>query len=602
MLTSLLDSLARMLSPARIIGPVFEKELRVSSRRRRNYTLRFVHIALLTITVVLFWLSVVRFSGSGAWRIARMAEAGKMIVTTIVWFQFCAVQIVAIVMCSTSISDEIYHKTLGVLMTTPINSLQIVMGKLFSKLLQLILLAVISVPLLAVVRVFGGVPWDYIIKSFCITLTAALFVASLSLLFSIFSRRAYVVILMTMFTLGFLFALLPFIIFLCLDNFTSMSEMDIITGLFYAHPVAVLAFETALMHSPRGGVGGPNLSCLGYCGIILVAAAVILAIAVRVVRKVALRQAVGQLGTTWQSKRAMKKAAGATATPVRGRAGRIRRVKGSPVLWKEWRHPLLGRHKKIAIAVIIAAVALLALTYILIDDEGVLDEDEVHVAYAVIFVGMGMLFALVLPATAITSEKESRCWPGLLATTASDGHIVAAKFVGLLRRCAPIWILLFVHLLIFCAVGIIHPVALPQMAIIAIWIVTFFCGTGLYFSSLFRRTTTAVVANFSMALLLWLVLPVVMFLTLDILDESDDFAEDCLDINPFIQTIVVIDATAERHYDSEQHRSLRYRWPSRRDKGAWTANWILLMYMAIYMFVAVAFAWRAKCRLRRNVF
>jgi ABC-2 type transport system permease protein len=144
-----------------LTGPLFDKELRVSSRRKRNYVLRFAYMIFLSLFVVITWLSVVEFQGTATFQKSRMSAAGKDIISTIISFQFIATQLIAVIMLSNSISDEIYHRTLGVLMTTPINSFQIVMGKLFSKLLQIILLLAISVPLLAIVRIFGGVPLGY---------------------------------------------------------------------------------------------------------------------------------------------------------------------------------------------------------------------------------------------------------------------------------------------------------------------------------------------------------------------------------------------------------------------------------------------------------
>jgi len=74
------------------------------------------------------WLSKVQYQGSAAFVQSRMAEAGKQIVSTIVLFQFCAMQVLAVVMLSSAISDEVYHRTLGTLMTTPISSFQIVLS------------------------------------------------------------------------------------------------------------------------------------------------------------------------------------------------------------------------------------------------------------------------------------------------------------------------------------------------------------------------------------------------------------------------------------------------------------------------------------------
>ena len=38
------------MSPLRLIGPIFDKELRVSSRRARNYVMRTVYLVLLLIS------------------------------------------------------------------------------------------------------------------------------------------------------------------------------------------------------------------------------------------------------------------------------------------------------------------------------------------------------------------------------------------------------------------------------------------------------------------------------------------------------------------------------------------------------------------------
>ncbi|MHC4323018.1 MAG: ABC transporter permease subunit, partial [Planctomycetota bacterium] len=141
------NSVSRYLSFSWLFGPIFEKELRVSSRRKRNYITRFAYLVFLTGFLSVIWLDAVDFTvSSGTHAASRLAQAGKQIIIILVRFQFYAIQLVAVVMLSTSISDEIYHRTLGVLMSTPITSFQIVMGKLSSKLLQLILLLGVSLP------------------------------------------------------------------------------------------------------------------------------------------------------------------------------------------------------------------------------------------------------------------------------------------------------------------------------------------------------------------------------------------------------------------------------------------------------------------------
>jgi len=132
-----------------------------------------------------------------------------------------------------------------------------------------------------------------------------------------------------------------------------------------------------------------------------------------------------------------------------------------------------------------------------------LGEEGTHATYAVIFMGVGMLFTIVLPATSITSERESRSWPVLLATPLDEKDILLGKFIGALRRCFPAWLLLFGHIITFSLLGFIHPLAIFQIGILVIWISIFLSGSGIYFSSRFKNTTTAVIMNFTLAAIIW---------------------------------------------------------------------------------------------------
>jgi len=561
-----------------LTGPIFDKELRVSSRRRRNYVLRFLYVIFFTALLSLFWLDIVARRTTSLYQISRMAEAGRNIILVIVWFQFIASQAVAVVMLSTSISDEIYKRTLGVLMTTPIGSLQIVLGKLLSKLLQLVLLLAITLPLLAIVRVFGGVPWDFLVCSLCVTMTTILFVGSLSLLFSIFTRRAYVVIIAAALTLAMLFALLPFIVaFLMHKIVSSGAFFDLLA---YVNPYVLMVKATVALESARSlrFVNWP-----AHSAILSGASVLLLLLSTILVRKAALRQAAGQSGL-WSSRGASWKG----STPG------VRRVVGSPVLWKERRTPLLGRRKLGMIVALLGALGLLGTTYILCAKEGMLTDAEVHASYVVIFLFLGMLFTTVLPATCITSEKESQTWLLLLTTAISDWEIVWGKFLGIVRRCLPAWLFLLGHVTLFALAGIIHPVGAVQLAILVAWVVFFLSGTGLYFSTRFRHTTTAVIANVALAAGLWAIFPLVLAIGLGIAAIGEDVLGVYLDMNPVVHAVVITAAT------SRSGGLASYDWIQGgiADVGEAT-GWILFNFV-LYVVVGLAFIARAGARIRRN--
>ena len=582
-----------------LTGPIFGKELRVSSRRRRNYVLRFMYLALLTVFLTVVWMNEVYYSGSSVYRVSRMAKIGQTIIAWIAWLQFCAIQLAAVIMLSTSISDEIYNRTLGLLMTTPINSFQVVMGKLLSKLLQLILLLAISLPLLAIVRVFGGVPWGYVISSLCLTLTTIIFLGSLSLFFSIFSRRPYKVIILTFLVVGILFAVLPFLSAMLwhtmkLKSVISENTLFVLISAF--NPYATMIFSTIKMLEPRATGSIPLVSWSLHCGVMLAVSAMILFVSVIRVRKVALRQVSGQLGISRRRRRSGKNANGASSSR-RDCVAAIRHITGPPVLWKELRIPLLGRRKIATCIVIGLCVLLLALTYYLCARDGILDDEDIHMSYVTVALGLGLLSTVVLSATCITSERESRTWPLLLATTLDDKAIVFGKWVGILRRCLPAWIWLFGHVTIFSLGGLIHPVVIFQMGLLVAWSLVFLSGSGLYFSSCFKHTTTAVTMNCALAIVLWAILPIFFGIVGGLFSACREVAEVYMDTNPFVHAVAILEATVGGLDD--------FRWFSFRGKDSLSiiesTIWMLIC-TAGYTLSGFLFAWRAKSRLRRHIF
>ncbi|TFG50050.1 MAG: hypothetical protein E4H40_01940, partial [Candidatus Brocadiia bacterium] len=235
-------------------GAIFDKERRVTSRRRRYYVLRVAYLAILALLILSVWTAGLAFSnagGSSVYIASRMPEVGKGVIVSIAWTQFILLQFLAVVLLSSSISDEIYHRTLGVLMTTPISSFHIVTGKLLSRLLQLLLLLGISFPILAIVRVFGGVPWGYVVSSLLVTLTSAIFTGSVSQLFSIFYRRAHEVILLTAFVCGILYAG-PMIALEAYKYFYGPVHPGLSNTANHANPFFVMAVNTQEMFTAAG--------------------------------------------------------------------------------------------------------------------------------------------------------------------------------------------------------------------------------------------------------------------------------------------------------------------------------------------------------------
>jgi hypothetical protein len=132
------------------------------------------------------------------------------------------------------------------------------------------------------------------------------------------------------------------------------------------------------------------------------------------------------------------------------------------------------------------------------------------------------------------------------------------------------------------------------------WIVVFLCGSGLYFSARLRRTTSAVVANFAFALALWAVIPALLGLTTQITHDSG-LLEAYASVNPVYQAGVIMQGAGGSYNAQMALTMLRYHWPFGRS-GVGFTTLVVCCTMLGYMCLGFLFAWRAKCRFRRNIF
>jgi ABC-type transport system involved in multi-copper enzyme maturation permease subunit len=470
------------LGPLRLLGPFSEKELRVGSRRGRHYALRAGYVLLLSLIMLEAWYAVLGWQRAGAMvlGVSRASDVSLQVALRVLCFQFAAAQLVAAVMLSSSISDEMRRGTLSVLLTTPITRVHIAAGKLLAGLLQVVLLLAISLPALAILRLQGGISWELVLRGFCITLTAAVFAGALSLWLSTYCRHPYEAISAGAVIYLLLFAGLP----LVATGLTS-------TGVLSSSATAALldaispfrALGAALPQMRTAGIGTTTralpwpLHCLAMTAL----ATALLALFVRRVRRVA----AGEL----------------LVKPDRFRP--IERVRGRPVAWKDnptgffpWRRS--------NIAVVIAAVLLCALMLVL-EMSGAVRRGAAFSAYQryvyhYVLGGFWLLVVLRLAVSAagsITREKESGAWPVLLLTPLKDGRIVCGKALGVLRRNAVLLLAFFA--VQTCAIlvegtgprGVVTLFyALARLASVA-----FILTMGLYFGVRLRTTTTAAAAT-----------------------------------------------------------------------------------------------------------
>ena len=196
------------------IAAIGVKELRGRMRGRRAFAILTIYLLLLGGFALMAERLVESqytsgFGGSSAF---AGAAIGQGIFAALLMLMTLQVVFLAPSSTSGSISLEREKQTLELLIATPISSGAIVVGKLLSALVYVFLLIAASIPLMAVVFVYGGVGPEDVLRGYIVLITAALAFGSFGLLCSSVVKRTTAATAITIFgvlaaTVGTVFVL-----------------------------------------------------------------------------------------------------------------------------------------------------------------------------------------------------------------------------------------------------------------------------------------------------------------------------------------------------------------------------------------------------------
>ena len=177
------------------------KELRGRMRGRRAFVIVTIYLLLLAGFAWMMELILERrYSGTLANSAAyASAQIGQGIFVALLMLETLLVVALAPAFTAGAISMEREKQTLDMLATTPISSLSIVIGKLFSALTYLFILVFASIPLMAVVFVFGGVAPDDVVRGYAVLLSTAVGLGSVGIFFSALVKRTQAATIITYF-------------------------------------------------------------------------------------------------------------------------------------------------------------------------------------------------------------------------------------------------------------------------------------------------------------------------------------------------------------------------------------------------------------------
>ena len=189
------------------------KELRGRMRGKRAFVIITIHLLLVAgFAWMVETLMERTLTGGFGGTFSASAEIGRALFVAMLILLTLIVLVLAPASTAGAISLEREKQTLDLLITTPISSLAIVLGKLLSALSWILLLLLASIPVTALVFTFGGVGPDDMVKGYIVLLVTALFYGAVGLFVSALVKRtqaATVINLVTVIALtagtGFIF-------------------------------------------------------------------------------------------------------------------------------------------------------------------------------------------------------------------------------------------------------------------------------------------------------------------------------------------------------------------------------------------------------------
>ncbi len=182
-----------------LIGPVFSREITIAPRRERTFILRSVYAAVLILLISTAWLVI-----SGTQLITDpgdMARFGAMLFQFLAPIQLVLTLFLAATLAAGAVGQEKERKTLQLLLLTRMSHSELVLGKLFASLLNLLMMLAISVPIFMTIALLGGISYYQIVRMLLVALFSMIAAGSLGSCMALWREKTFQAIASTILAL-----------------------------------------------------------------------------------------------------------------------------------------------------------------------------------------------------------------------------------------------------------------------------------------------------------------------------------------------------------------------------------------------------------------
>jgi ABC-type transport system involved in multi-copper enzyme maturation permease subunit len=272
---------------AEAVGPMFFYDLMRLARRGRSTLLRCIYAVLLLGGLYLIYSS--RFPLEAEFRnlfklrpkvrLEDLAHFAGTFATGIFALQSAAVLVLTPAYVSGAIAEEKERRTLELLFTTHLTDYEIVLGKLFGRLVHLFGVILAGLPILMALQVWGGVEPLLPIAGFFVTVLTLLSVGGICIYCSVACRSSFSALIISyaiIMPVAILGVLIPGCFFTSPVAFMMSLEMQLGAGQFYETFWPLAASAPGPSPAPVSGsvvvvimtliYAVPHLLIAGFCG------------------------------------------------------------------------------------------------------------------------------------------------------------------------------------------------------------------------------------------------------------------------------------------------------------------------------------------------
>ena len=171
------------------VGPVFTREAVVAPRRTRHYIMRTVYGVGLLLLICTAWMIL---NGTQVVRnVGDMARFGTILFQILAPLQLAIMLFLSAIQAASNIAVEKDKQTLILLLMSRLTNSELVLGKLFSSLLNIGVMLMTSLPIFMLIVLFGGTSFEQVGWTYAVTVLTSIAAGSLGATIAFWREKTF---------------------------------------------------------------------------------------------------------------------------------------------------------------------------------------------------------------------------------------------------------------------------------------------------------------------------------------------------------------------------------------------------------------------------